>query len=109
MKKKFKHTADGRKQEPLSIYDVLGMKATPYGTTDEPEYRKKINSMNLSDLQSHAMELGLKPSNDRRFLEERLVKQFKVSRSSYKAASVKRPKMDPEKRERAKKIMSSGR
>ena len=39
-------------------------------------YSQKVKSMNLAELQDHAISLGFKPSTNRQMLERTLINQF---------------------------------
>lgn len=48
-----------------------------YGTTDEQAYKNQLENMNKSDLQKHAINIGLIPVDNRTTLVARLMKEFK--------------------------------
>jgi hypothetical protein len=65
-----------KKQKTLS--EILGFRVqSPYETKDIVTYERSLKKMNMLDLQSHAIELGLRPSDDRHLLEKTLVNTFK--------------------------------
>lgn len=69
-----------------SIFDFLRMKGENVYPTDDLEvYASCISKMNLGDLQTHAMDKGIKPSPDRRKLETHLINQFKAITAKRKA------------------------
>jgi hypothetical protein len=57
---------------------------TKYDVKTIAEYKKLIKQMNIGDLQTHAVKLGLKPSRNRAMLEKTLLNTF----SKYKASMV---------------------
>lgn len=66
---------NGRKP---SVFEYLRKKKEyEYPTDDVRVYAEAIAKMNLGDLQTHAMDKGIKPSPDRRKLEAVLINQFK--------------------------------
>lgn len=77
-----------------TIEQVLGRKGTPvYKTDNEEEYKTQIEGMNLSDLQNHALSIGLLPKDDRKILIQRLLKAFNLHVSKYNVpATPERPK-----------------
>jgi hypothetical protein len=73
-----KHIVHGENGRNPSIFDFLRSKAEfEYPTDDIKVYSDAISKMNLGDLQTHAMDKGIKPSSDRRRLESVLINQFK--------------------------------
>lgn len=98
-------------KQPKSLADILGLtKKSPYETTDQAEYEKYLKSMNLSDLQTHSIKIGIVPNTDRENLTRRLAKEFKRHNSSYLGAiEGGMPQMDQEKAEIALKILANGR
>lgn len=72
-----------------SLFDYLRMKGEySYPTDDAKVYASSIASMNLGDLQTHAMDKGIKPSSDRRRLEIALLNQFKSVMNKRKASKM---------------------
>lgn len=76
---------DGKAQSniagnPSSIYgsldQILGENISVYKAKDAEEYRQQIADMNQTDLQSHALKIGLIPVEDRKVLVARLVQEF---------------------------------
>lgn len=65
---------------PNSIYgsldQILGENISVYKARDVVEYRQQIADMNQTDLQSHALKIGLIPVEDRKVLVARLVQEF---------------------------------
>lgn len=78
-----------------------------YNTLDETVYKKTLDEMNKSDLQSHARKMGIFPSDDREILNRKLLKEFRLFVSMYK---VPPPKIDTKQPSaEALKILSEGR
>lgn len=55
-----------------------------YDTLEESEYKTKLDEMNKSDLQAHAVRIGLIPVDNRETLVNRLMREFRVHVASYK-------------------------
>jgi homoserine acetyltransferase len=119
--KEMKQTHGVVEKRDISTYrnldDILGNTGTSkYGTLDENEYVAKIQAMNKSDLQAHAVETAsLIPIDDREQLENRLIREFKIHAIQYTAP---RPQVrnliasTPKQKAKLKKaldIMSAGR
>jgi hypothetical protein len=73
---------DGKAQEnaPRTAYgsldQILGENIGMYSAKSCDEYRAQIVDMNQTDLQSHALKIGLIPVEDRKVLTDRLVQEF---------------------------------
>jgi len=65
-----------------SIDELLEIHTTPYNTHDVKEYELQLDRMNTSDLQTHAVKVGVLPKEDRRILIKTLIRQFQVANSS---------------------------
>jgi hypothetical protein len=63
------------------IWGDTGM--SKYRTFDEATYMKELNAMNKSDLQSHAMKLGIMAIDDGDRLKKRLLQEFRNHVISY--------------------------
>ena len=84
-----KHTSTAINGQNPTIFDYLRAKGEySYPTEDVQVYASSISKMNLGDLQTHAMDKGIKPSSDRRRLEVALINQFKSVMSKRKAAKL---------------------
>lgn len=89
MPKKLKklNQTHGKKEEfvPTTLDQLWGNTGvSKYQTLDETEYTNKLGSFNKSDLQAHAIEMGLVPVDDRDKLTLRLVKEFRKHINNYK-------------------------
>jgi hypothetical protein len=108
---KYEVTAiSGRKP---TIFEYLRAKSeTEYPTDDVKVYAEAIAKMNLGDLQTHAMDKGIKPSPDRRKLESNLINQFKAIMSKRKAnrqsRKVSQQDVENAERQRQKSIERAG-
>lgn len=88
---KFKYAADGKrytssgKQIPMTLDEAMGYRdeTSLYDTLDPVDYALKLNSMNMVDLQAHAIKAGIKPNVERARLIYRLKEEHRKSISSY--------------------------
>lgn len=91
MSEELKYEVTGENGKKPSIFEYLRMRAEHlYPTDDIKVYAEAIAKMNLGDLQTHAMDKGIKPSPDRRKLEANLINQFKSVVLRKKAAKESR-------------------
>lgn len=88
-RKNSKHEATGDLKPITSIYELMGMVAHPYSTLDKDDYEKTLDSMNLADLQDHAIQLNIVPVDDRERLTDKLITAFLTVVGVYEAAQVK--------------------
>ena len=100
---KTKYAADGRrytesgKQIPLTLDEAMGYRdsRSTYDTSDPTEYALKLNSMNMVDLQAHAIKVGIKPNVERARLIYRLKEEHRKSMSSYLSVVDNKPDSMP--------------
>lgn len=86
MKEDNKYEVHGIHGQKPSVFDFLRAKReTEYPTDNVDVYAEALSRMNLGDLQTHAMDKGIKPSPDRRKLETHLINQFKAITAKRKA------------------------
>lgn len=100
--------SSGKEFEFTTIEQILGDKGEgKYATANVVEYEGQLNEMNLSDLQRHALKYGLLPTDNKKLLKERLVREFNKHFSQYKVPKniVKEKEVNPS----VLKIMSEGR
>ena len=71
------------KRQPTSLDEILGETLSIYTANSSDEYRGQLSEMNMTDLQSHAYKIGLVPTQDRKVLTDRLVKEFVKCNSRY--------------------------
>lgn len=79
-----------------------------YETLNETEYESYLNNLNKTDLQAHAINIGLIPVDNRQILTQRLMREFKKFVASYQTPSEvvsKKNKLSPE----VTKILAEGR
>ncbi len=71
------HQTNGAIQTKSSIYEILGMKSTNYRQETFAEYQTYLDSLNLAEMQRHAVEVAnIIPIDDRRRLVDRLEKEY---------------------------------
>lgn len=78
------HQTHGKVENPITLDQVWGDTGTnKYGTVDAAEYEKYLNELNKSDLQAHAVKVGLVPVDDKNMLISRLKREFLKHTSSF--------------------------
>jgi hypothetical protein len=71
--------------QPTTLEQIWGDTGlTRYKTMDETEYSTFLKDLNKSDLQAHAMSIGIIPIDNREMLTKRLVREFKSYVSGYR-------------------------
>jgi hypothetical protein len=97
----------GKVEKPLTLNQVWGDDGSSrYGTLNVDEYMVYLNNLNKSDLQTHAVKIGLVPVDDRVTLVKRLKIEFNKFSSQYKTRPVASNKSISKS---AKDILSEGR
>lgn len=51
--------------------------SSPYKQNNEADYENYLNELNSTDLHRHAEKVGLAPTNERRVMKERLLREFR--------------------------------
>ncbi len=73
------------KKEPRTLDEIWGDTGIyKYQTFDEADYTTQLNSLNKTDLQAHAVKIGLIPIDNRNILTQRLLREFKKHVASYR-------------------------
>jgi len=93
---------------PITLDQIWGDDGKrKYGTLDLEEYEKNIREYNKTDLQAHAIRVGLVPIDDKETLIKRLKTEFNKYVSQFKA----RPNLDNATNisKKSKDILSEGR
>ena len=73
------------KYEPTTLNQIFGDDGGwKYKTLDTDEYKNYLNALNKSDLQSHAVEIGIIPIDNKDQLMKRLVREFNRHTAAYK-------------------------
>lgn len=80
--------ADGKSEEsaitPSTLDQVWGDTGLwKYKSTNAADYKIYLDSLNKSDLQTHASKVGIIPSDNRDLLNQKLVKEFKRFIAAY--------------------------
>lgn len=102
------HQTHGKVENPVTLDQIWGDSGVnKYGTTSIEEYEKYIVGLNRSDLQTHAVKVGLVPVDDKNTLIARLKKEFNRHVSTYnvKKLDQKNPKVT----KKIKDILAEGR
>ena len=109
MKKNMKQAHGKNEFVPTTLDQLWGDTGTgrKYNTLDETEYLAYIQDMNKSDLQSHAVRIGMIPVDNRETLEKRLLKEFRVHVAGYTVPQIKTKSKVPSKE--VEKILAEGR
>lgn len=79
-----------------------------YSTTNEEEYKKELDEMNKTDLESHANSLGILPAGDRIRLEERLVYEFQRHFNNYRMPADTNSTTNADVPDHVRKILEEG-
>lgn len=93
---------------PITLDQIWGDDGKrKYGTLDPEKYSEFVADLNKSDLQAHAIKIGLVPIDDRETLVKRLKLEFKKHISLFKA----RPDVNnaAQLSKKSKDILSEGR
>ena len=98
----------GKVEKPVTLDQIWGDTGiNKYGTLDPVEYVKYVNDLNKSDLQAHAVKIGLVPIDDRSTLISRLKREFNKHVSIYKVQAFQ--KKESKLSKRSKDTLSEGR
>ncbi len=63
--------------KPQSVYEILGMRSTNYRHESFADYQKYLDTLNLAELQRHAIDTAnIIPIDDRNRLVDRLEKEY---------------------------------
>ena len=79
--------ADGMAEEfePTTLDQIFGDDGNwKYKTLDKNEYEHYLNGLNKSDLQSHAVNVGIIPIDNKDQLTKRLLREFNRFSSAYR-------------------------
>lgn len=92
-----------------SLDQILGETISVYKAKNVDEYRQQIAEMNQTDLQSHALKVGLIPIEDRKVLVGRLVQEFERWQSKMMPqGNIKGSKVLEDMDEKVRKILREG-
>mgnify|MGYP003644312632 CR=1 FL=1 len=74
------NVADGKEQDVKKIQELEALMGIPrnnlFGTTTASVLQGKMDEMNMSDLQTFAVKVGLFPSGSRLTLKNKILKEF---------------------------------
>jgi regulatory protein YycH of two-component signal transduction system YycFG len=77
--------AEKEEYQPTTLNQIFGDDGGwKYKTLETNEYKHYLSGMNRSDLQSHAIEIGIIPIDNREQLTKRLVREFNRHVMAYK-------------------------
>lgn len=79
-----------------------------YGTNNFDEYKDYLRSLNRSDIQAHAIKIGMLPTDNHEILVARLEREFQRHVSAYQAPADNNKKQKKISKE-VQKILSEGR
>lgn len=93
-----------------NAYQIMSsVNSSPYSAASIEEYKAQLKVMNLAEMQNHAMNLSIKPMDDRPKLEQRLIKSFTEFASTIGAVTQpKRAQVNGDRRSKALEILRAG-
>lgn len=93
-----------------SIDDILGERQHLFGCNTIEAYEAKIDDMDMADLQEHALDLELRPIDNRSVLKDRLLNEFRKRLSKYTGSAVQESSVieNPSKVNEIKKLLAGG-
>lgn len=95
---------------PRTLAQVWGDTGlSKYNTLDVEEYKAYINDLNKTDLQAHAIRIGLAPISERYRLTEALIREFKTYANQFVPSEQLKPAPEKEISPEVAKILSEGR
>ena len=93
-------------KRPVTLDQILGDTGTGrYGTLDENVYTQQLKDMVWSDLQRHATENGIIPTDDRARLINKLIAEFRNYSRKYAHVTAP-PQITKEKYSKVAKLMA---
>ncbi len=96
----------GRPTTLDQIWGDTGMQK--YGTNNFDEYKAQLRSMNRSDIQNHAMKVGILPTDNHEILVARLEREYQRHVAAYQAPTENKKKQKKISKD-VEKILSEGR
>jgi hypothetical protein len=101
--------AKEEKAKPTTLDQIWGDSGlSKYNTMDFEEYKARINSMNRTDIQAHAVQIGMLPTDNHQMLIARLEREFLRHIGSYSAPGETKQKNTKIPKE-VQKILAEGR
>ena len=99
---------ESRETGPSTLDQIWGDTGmSKYKTLDQEVYHKHLKSLNKTDLQRHAAEVGIIPIDNKENLQKRLLGEFVKHTASYRIPRVKHPVQPLS--QKAKDILAEGR
>ncbi len=96
----FVHSATAEKGNNTPIREIIAAKQLgEYKTDNLEDYTKWLKTVNLADLQHHAIKVGVRPSDDRRRTESLLIKEFRTFMARRESAANSRKRFSSMNRE----------
>lgn len=109
-KKVKKQEIHGAVSTPKSIYELAGMKTNVFKHKTKEEYEAWLDSTPLTDLQNHAIDVGLVPVDNRDLMRERLLREYCRETGKALAIAAKQPDVPTKKSEtKLKDLLKRGR
>ena len=101
--------AKEEKGKPTTLDQLWGDTGlSKYGTHDPVEYKTRLKSMNRSDMQAHALSVGILPTDNHEILTARLEREFLKYTLAYNTPTENKQKTKKVSQE-VMKILSEGR
>ena len=92
--------------KPQSVYEILGMRSTNYKQETFSEYQVYLDTLNLAELQNHAISVAnIVPIDDRNRLIDRLEKEYLRINARFAPSANQQVIMSKENKESAEKIL----
>lgn len=102
-KKQFKEEITGEKKPQLSLYEMVGLNVNPYPEPTLDQYKARCEGMTFSDLQDHAVHVGVVPIDDKEKLVDRLARQYTITTGQLQANAIQREEAEEAMRNSKKK------
>jgi hypothetical protein len=101
--------AKEEKGKPTTLDQIWGDTGlNKYNTMNFDEYKTRINSMNRTDIQNHAVQIGILPTDNHQILIARLEREFLRHIGTYSAPTDSKQKNTKISKE-VQKILAEGR
>lgn len=102
--------AKEEKGKPTTLDQIWGDTGlSKYGTMDFEEYKQRIHSMNRTDIQNHAVQIGILPTDNHQVLIARLEREFLRHIGAYLAPTDNKDAKNKKISKQVEKILSEGR
>lgn len=105
-----KQEVHGAVSTPKSIYEMAGLKTNVFRHKTKEEYETWLDTTPLTDLQNHAIDVGLVPVDNRELMRERLLREYCKETGKAMALVAKQPEPPSKKSEsKLKDLLKRGR